>query len=331
MMTGAISPAESATPVDGYFEVAALSQSGMKDLEVSPLRYWHLHINPNRPAEESTPEMNLGGALHCAVLESEEAFDQRFAREITPEDYPGCLVTIEDMRQWLRDRAVAPKGSRKDEVVAQVLAVDPEAPVFQVLERQHYAQTKGKTMLKPDQWTRLAAMAHSLNHEPRLQKIFAEGGQAEVELFAKDPGTGVSLKAKLDWVSPKRIVDLKTFVQKRGKSIDRSVADAIYYEHYYRQAYLYDMIRRLATGDGHQQFEFIMAFVESEPPHEVRLKALYPKSGGSVNLYWERARLECRDLIYLYADCLKKYGDKPWRSDQEIVTLVDEDIPQLAY
>jgi hypothetical protein len=47
----------------------------MKDLAVSPLRYWHLNLNPNRPPRIETPEMQFGTALHCLVLEGEMAFN----------------------------------------------------------------------------------------------------------------------------------------------------------------------------------------------------------------------------------------------------------------
>jgi hypothetical protein len=46
-----------------YFASEGLSQSGLKDLAISPYRYWYLNINPDRPERKETPEMRFGSAL----------------------------------------------------------------------------------------------------------------------------------------------------------------------------------------------------------------------------------------------------------------------------
>jgi hypothetical protein len=310
-----------------YFDAPGLSHSGMKDLAVSPLRYWHLNLNPERPKDEPTPAMQFGSAVHCAVLEP-ESFLARYACEVAAADYPGCLVSMDDLRQFLRDNGFTPRGTRKTEVVEQVQGVDSRVPILEVIERRHAAANQGKVLFKREDWKRIYDAAESLRSEPRLAAILKEG-RAEVPMFVKDPETGVLLKAKMDWVTSSLLLDLKTFSQTRGKSIDRSVTDAIWYEGYYRQAYLYSMIRGWPkTWSG----EFVIAFVEAEPPHETRFRVLRPKTGGTANLYWERARIECRSLSRLYAECMEHFGpDKPWRYAQDIHSLADEELPGLAY
>lgn len=309
-----------------YFSTPGLSHSGMRDLAVSPLRYWHLHVNPNRPTDEPTPEMEIGHALHCAILERSE-FDKRYACEVVPPDL--CLDTIEDMRGFLREIGVTPKGTRKAEMISQVQTVAPDAPILEVLRERHADQHAGKLIFKVEEWLRIAGAAQAMTEEPRVQAILDAEGQAEAQLFAKDPETGVPLKAKLDWLAPNLTLDLKTFSQKRGKSIDKSIADAIFYEQYYRQAFFYGLLRGWPQS---WPGEFVMAFVESEPPHEVRIRALRPKTGGNVNLYWERARIEVRQLIRTYAECMDKFGvDRPWRYAQEITPLADEEMPGMVF
>lgn len=315
-----------------YHAAGGLSHSGLKDLAVSPLRYWHLWLNPKRQPKDPTPEMIVGTALHCAVLETEQ-FDKRYACELNPPE--NCLTTIDDMRQWLRDAGHSPKGTRKSEVILQVQAIDADVPILEVQQERHLKAHVGKTILSIEDWNRVAGCSEALMAEPRIQELL-QAGRAEVPLFAKDPDTGVNLKSKLDWISPVATLDLKTFTQKRGKSIDKSIADAIFYEFYYRQAYFYSMMRALTDGNakisGPQAApEFVLAFVESEEPHEVRLRSLRPMTAGSPNLFWERARVECRNLIRLYADCVARFGDKPWRSRQDIDPLVDEELPGMAY
>jgi hypothetical protein len=153
-------------------------------------------------------------------------------------------------------------------------------------------------------------------------------GHAEECLISADKDTNVALKCRADWVMLDAIWDFKTFTQKRGASIDKSVTDAIFYERYYRQAFVYSLIRGWPNWQG----DFIMAFVEAEPPHEVRIRALRPKMGGNVNLYWERARIEVRGLIVTYKECMDHFGpERPWRYAREIEALEDQEIPQLAY
>ncbi len=308
-----------------YFAAPGLSNSGMSDLAVSPLRYWHLHLNPERPADEPTAEMQVGSALHCAVLEPSE-FDKRYACELIPPE--GCLDTISDLRLALENIGLKGKGSAKGPIIQQVQEALPHMPILSVLQEQHAQQNEGKVIFPVESWLCIGGAAAALRDEPRVNAILDAEGKSEHRIFMIDKETGVPLKGKLDWLAPGLTLDLKTFTQKRGKSIDRSVADAILYEQYYRQAYFYGLLRgwpKEFSG------EFVMAFVESQPPHEVRLRVLRPKTGGNANLYWIKAQLEVRNLIRTYAECVNHFGDKPWRYAQEINALVDEDMPGMAF
>jgi hypothetical protein len=310
-----------------YFAIPALSFSGMKDLAVSELRFWHLHVNPNRPERKETAEMRFGSALHCAVLEP-SCFDARYCREIDESDFDGCLVTMDDMRTWLKDKGRHPKGTRKAELIEQVQAHDPEQPILDVLVAQDEAANAGKVRLYRDEWERVMRAADALVCEPSLRPILNDpDGRPEVPLFAKDPNTGVPLKCKLDWMTPSLTLDLKTFSATRGKSIDRCVHDAIYYEKYNWQAYIYTTVRAIL---GDHKPRYLMAFVESDEPYEVRLKELRPTRGEPC-LYWIKAEMEVKRLIHTYAECVQRFGDKPWRAEREIEILLDDDIPQSAF
>ncbi len=316
-------------PDEAYFAAPGLSQSGMKDLAVSPLRFWHWNINPKRPKEDPTKYMDFGSALHCAVLEPDK-LDERYACDIHEDDYADCLVTMDDLRVWLKDKGHLPKGKLKAELIAQVQSLDANWPILDVLQAQHEKATAGKLVFKRSDWERLGAAAHALRSEPKLAEILSDpDGQAEMATFTTDERTGVELKGKMDWVLPKLTVDIKTFSQKSGKSIDRSIADAIYYEGYYRQAAFYAILRGWPEE---YSGEFLIPFVESEPPHEVRLRVLRPKTRGESHLYWDRARIEIRGMIDLYAECVEQFGDRPWRWAQEMTDLSDEELPAgLSY
>jgi len=324
-----------------YFAAPGLSNSGLSDLAISPLRYWHRNLSPDRPRDEPTPEMIFGSALHTAVLEPSK-FEERYVCALDGTDFPGLLVTIEDLRGWLRDHGVKPKGTLKGDLIAQVefyAPADKNVPphIWDVMIANHAAANAGKIQFKKEDWFRICDTANALRAEPKIVQILNHPqGRAEVPVFATDPETGVLLKARMDWISPTHTLDLKTFSQKRGKSIDKTVADAIWYERYWIQAYWYSLLRSLQGAAGGRRGaqnapEFVMAFVESDPPHDVRLRALRPRICGEVCEWWERARFQCRDLIRLYADCVERFGDKPWREEHEIDPLEDLEMPGLSY
>ena len=60
-----------------YHALAALSNSGISDLLTSPRHYYDRHINPERPARESTASQRHGTVAHGMILEP-STFDERF-------------------------------------------------------------------------------------------------------------------------------------------------------------------------------------------------------------------------------------------------------------
>lgn len=307
----------------------------MRTLAVSPLRYWFCHLNPDRKQdEEESKALRMGTALHCAVLEPER-FASEYVAELDRTQWEQCLDTIGDMREWITAQGEKPKGSRKSDIISQAISImertGERVPILSE-ELERFAESNvGKTVLRLEEWARVTGMATALRQEPSLLRIL-EDGNAETTFTAKDPDTGVLLKARFDWFSDRYTLDLKTFAQKRGASITESVCNAIYYEGYYRQAYFYDYVRRLVTGEKPGSFETVFAFVESDQPHETRMFSFQRRSNlGENNIYWQQAYLQVSKSIRLYADCLSRYGDQPWREEQGIETLEDENIRQLAY
>lgn len=322
-------------PFEEYHATPGLSASGLSDLLVSPLRFWHLHINPNREPEEPTACQQFGTALHTAVLEPEH-FEERYCERFNGEEIEGALDTIGDMREWLEARGFKPKGTRKADVIAQVLARDPTIPIIDVLKAEHDQRHEGKIQFNRDAWYRIGGAAQALRSEPKLYEMLHHpGGEREVSYFATHPETGVLLKARMDWVTPDVTLDLKTFSNSREKPIDKAVTDAIWFEGYYRKGYFYSLVRALEAGgtmkDAQTVPPFVLAFVESDPPHEVRIRELHRMDAGSPSMLWERARIEVNQLIQSYAYHQKRYGDRPWKAEQDIETLTDAEFPALAY
>jgi hypothetical protein len=307
-------------PAADYHAAPGLSHSAMKDLIVSPFRFWHRQINPERPEKEETEFMIFGRALHKATLEP-DTFDAEYAcAYIAPE---GALETIQDMREWyLATTGKKACGTAKEAVAAQCRLILDHPPIVMDEEKVHRDANAGKCLLKADDWYRLAGCARALRREPEFQRL-TEKGNAEVSYFVTDPDTGILLKARMDFVAKDWTLDPKTYSQK-GKPINQTVADAIFYEGYHRQSYLYTTIREIA-GEGTTQF--INPFVESEEPHEVRIRRHMQNS-----LLWDTGRSEVIRLIRLYANLMERFGpDKPWRTDADVEDLMDEEIRSLPY
>lgn len=300
----------------------------MRDLAISPLRFWHRHINPNRVEEEPTPEMEFGSALHCAILEPEE-FEKRYGCGIDYEQHASALDTIDDLRKFLTSKGHSAKGTKKADIIAQVQAVDPMVPILSVLEEANAKENAGKVVFKAADWYSIGGAAMALREERAVQNLLRVG-KAEVPLFGTDADFGVPLKARLDWMTPEYNLDLKTFSLKREKPIDKTVTDAIFNEGYHRQGYIYSLLRSLQPdGPGHTPF--ILVFVQSEEPYEIRIRKLMPKVSKEPSLLWTRAMIDVRGLLRTYSEYRKKYGEKPWRDPREVDPLVDEEFAQLSW
>lgn len=68
-----------------YHADPALGSSDLKRLAGEPADYWFGSVlNPNRPADESTPSQIIGRAVHTLVLEGQQSFTANFVRR--PDD-----------------------------------------------------------------------------------------------------------------------------------------------------------------------------------------------------------------------------------------------------
>jgi hypothetical protein len=162
------------------------------------------------------------------------------------------------------------------------------------------------------------------------------------------------LKARMDYVKPAATIDLKTFSNSRGKPTDRVVFDAIYYEGYHLQCVAYNSIRelarqQLAAGEimtfgnvseqwlkgfvEHESHGFGFVFIESADPFDLRVIELRRSeaAGAGENVYWSAAAMKMADLTLLYAECIERYGEQPWREPCKPHVMADADVPQLMF
>ncbi|WZO97279.1 SAP domain-containing protein [Isosphaeraceae bacterium EP7] len=318
---------------------------------MSPLNYWHQNLNPACERRE-TDALKWGHAVHCRLLEAER-FSGAYAAKLSKDDYPGVLVTDDDLKACLVENGLPTTGKRKQERIDRIRASGIDALIWDELVEAHAGETAGKVLVTAQEMRHLDRIAEVVQGSAHARKSL-NSGLAEVSFFVRDPSTGVMLKARMDYVRHTHTVDLKTFSNTRGKSTERAIFDAMFYEGYYAQAVFYHYVREIARlklgaskiqvhGDytnewwsgfvtkADHYFEFL--FIESDEPFDMRPIVLqreeYPNA--EPNAYWTDGELRISALIRRYAEYVEQFGNEPWRESHEPHVLLDTDMPQLIY
>jgi hypothetical protein len=330
-------------PSADYHADPSLGSSDVKRLLQAPAVYWwHSHMNPDRPSSPDTVAMLKGRALHKLVLEGEEALGKAFAEEPSPAGYPGCLATLDDLKAKCRELG-EPVSGTKAELAKRIKAKDSNIIVFdEVLATfRAMAERDGLEILKPDVMREVRQAAASITLNPHLARAF-QGGIPEVSVFWVDEH-GIPCKARLDWLKPRTIVDLKKCANVRERPFDVAVMLAIaeyrcdisarHYLDGYR--YLYEFAREgRVFGDcplkpgWHQR---IM------PPGEMRWTWVFHQTEGAPvtkglellpgSLALNRAAREIVQAKERYLTCLAKFSTHQWISDAPIAALDDRNLP----
>jgi hypothetical protein len=180
----------------------ALGSSDHRKLLTSPCDYWYESpLNPNRPADKDTPARARGRAMHKLVLEGEAAFDKIYMRGADHTD----------------DMTPAQKS-------ALTKALNVEAAKL------------GKIVLPAEVYDRTAIASAMITKNPKLATAFV-GGASEVSIFwTRD---GVRRKARLDYLKPRGIGDLKSIINTREIPFRAACLNSIANYRYEMQAALY--------------------------------------------------------------------------------------------
>lgn len=337
---------------DVYHAAEGLSNSGMKLLQADPLVYWHRHFDPEREPPEETYAQMIGKAVHCRLLEPDR-YPTCYAKELSKEDHPGCLVTTDDLKGFCSAKNLPVAAKVKQDLVDRIHGAGFDPPIWDALKKEADLRAAGKSILKAADYKLVERLAATTLADP-LAKLLMSDGMPEVSIFLRDPTTSVMLKCRMDYLKPKLTVDLKTFSNSRGKATDRAVFDALYYEGYYIQAAFYTRMRRLARdkliagelavrGDFRESFlddflawdnpGFAFVFVESSAPFALRVIQLKRAAteGAEPNIYHHAAAIRIDAMIALYAECHRKYGTSRWADAARIHLLEAMDLPQLAF
>ncbi len=141
---------------------------------------------------EPTAAMNLGSALHCAVLEGQDEFLSRF---------------------YVMDK------------------VDGRTKEGKAARAQAELDAEGKTIITMDDFDKIMGIAESILAHPSAS-TFLQSGKPEMAITWECPETGIALKAKADYLAPGLLLDLKTPQDSGYSVFSKTIVNMGYYRQF---------------------------------------------------------------------------------------------------
>lgn len=227
-------------PFDTYVQQKCLNAGGLKNILISETDFWcRSWMNPlNDEIDEETKAKTEGRAYHKRILEGKEEFYRLYAPDF---EYTGdrpLLTTSEEIAGALAIRGLPTSFKKKQDGIDRLLSHDPNAPVFDAMQRAYRAQYGGEREWLPPRLVRhIELSAKMIEAHPELQTYFV-GGYPEVTVIWDDP-LGVRFKMRADYLKVGPVVDLKTFANQMKKNIEKAIDFAIASNKYHIQAGLY--------------------------------------------------------------------------------------------
>lgn len=327
-----------AMPPDQYHALERFSASGIMAMLVSPATYWKgSFMDPDRDDEDDdTPARILGRAYHTARLEP-HLFDDLFACELDPEDFPDALTTATQIGDALAELGQTKKkqGEKVIEQAQRLVGAGYKGKIWHLMQARWEAQKGNREGIAPKYFKQIHADMDAIKNTPAVARRLSNGF-AEVTVLWTDEETGVKMKARIDYLTQDGITDFKTFENKSRKQLDQCLADDFRYNRYYIQAMLYwraaEMIRTGALtvmGDAESSHNYSFGeFVEGLQSRKTPLDCHYvwQEKKGVPNLLVRQIHL----LTKPHASAMHNAGGASEEA-QEKVAAATQKLSLLGY
>lgn len=357
-------------PEEEYFALPALSSHGIRRLAASPMVFWsstswlsekRRKAERERALEERTHQV-IGKAYHCRIMEGAVEFARRFAIELDPSEYEDALESTDQIKAAIveageKPRAKVPdklptgedfmRAAKKDDWIDQLLDIDPEAKVLSRLKQQHREANEGKSFISLEAYEQIEIAAAMIERDPEICHAF-KGGHPEVVLIWHCQRTGVPMKARVDYLKLRSIVDLKSIGNERERSLEQAIRFCIAGYHYNVQPSVYTegvaAVRRLVM-EGRAAVPLhdksLMEWVEKwaalkdaewlwifqqKGDAPVTRGVFYPL-GGTTKMLTDDIVLKQKRRFRQFSET---FGVDPWLDVRPIYDLADEDLPPSA-
>lgn len=257
-------------PNEHYHNYKGISVSGLKQVMQSPAHYAY-----SEPKEQ-TPEMILGTAIHCAILEPERYVkDYMLLEECKNKQQPQYKAAVKAMGENLIFKMIGNDSASK---------IDPE-------ELKEMISSLGKQLvLIPKDWQKVSGQVSAVQRNLTAMSHLGSGWP-ELSGFVECPDTGVIRRIRFDWLTCDLIsLDLKKCQDARKEAFDKS----IFNYGYHIQAAFYNDTFALIAGQPLKAFKYLA--IEEKAPHGVRVR---PCDDVSMHI----GRQEYKPALELYAKC----------------------------
>lgn len=149
----------------------------------------------------------------------------------------------------------------------------------------------GEYTLTAREAEKVSGMRRSVASSREAMSHLNVDGDAELSAFCTDPETGVTIRARFDWINSNRVaIDLKKTQDIRPEKLSKSVCDY----RYHVQDAMYSFIYKQVTGEDLKAFYFLA--VEENAPHSCKLFQLSDLAKEAGMFYFRRD-------LRAYADC----------------------------
>lgn len=253
---------------EAYHADPAIGSSGLKKFSECPAIYQDAYIAEDRAPFKETGALRIGSFAHVRLLEPD-----RFLNEyaIAPE------------------MAVVNKG-KKNEETKPMTRVHGDWKAF-----EEKALNEGRSALLFSEFRQAEAMALKIANDPLASRMLV-GGHEEMSFFAKDPETGLMLKARPDYLVKLNdfgtvLVDYKTTGVSLG---NKKQSDLAFNLGRHIQASHHKRVTELATNSTINEVVYITQM--QERPYLVRVFRMLPEGiaiGDDM----------CREYLRGIADC----------------------------
>jgi PDDEXK-like domain of unknown function (DUF3799) len=274
-----------------YIAIDAVNNSSLTDLERSAAHYYERHLKPDREIKPPTPAMELGTAIHTAILENEK-FLETYREEPKARDYPDAIEDSLGAYKIKAGELELTKSGTKEELKRRILEAQPDAEFFDDISRDICMKFK---ILGTRQMRVVTAISDRIRLSDAAQTILS-GGSSELTLLWVDPTTGLYCKARMDYLTTDGgitfAVDLKSTIDAREREFSRSIVNFSYH----RQAAHYTNGLGVL---GYKDTLFIFAAFETEAPYAA---GFYYADQEMI----EVGREELATLLKTLKDCREK-------------------------
>lgn len=338
-----------------YHALPCLNRSTMEEVLIGDEQgLYSSYLNEDRPDNKPTAAMDLGTAIHSAVLEP-ESFGDLYIKKPEVEDFQDKIVFKgnDDFKGFLKNVGEKVSGTKAELIQRISPYLNEEHLIWEhVLTDFDDQLSAGKRALSADNFEVVEGIMDSINKRPKIKEILSKG-YSEVTIIWRDEETGILCKCRLDRVRPEAIIELKSFALKSKKPLKKVVCDEIVYNQYNFQYMVYHkaletIIRKIRKkeaevfGEVDQDWlevflkspkkQFFILFVRTAAPYQsVAVSLEKGVEGATENVYYSEAALMYKHALARFKYIKDKFEKGEAIIEEELITLDDMFIPQVQY